>query len=272
MSRAFEDFLRWVRDDELAGRPDRGRIASDLAAAVRRLLDGAGDLTGRRALDLGSGTGAVAVAAADRGARVVALDLDVGSLRRGRTASRRLGAAPRAVQADARALPFHDASFEASLHRGVLVAIDRPAVVVAEERRILGAGGRISCSVTLGGELRLSSGDRGLERVWRELREVPSGSGPAFTEHTLAELYSGGGFDDVRLERWDRAVPLEDGDAVARAFVADPALGVPARTAWVRGGIPAGFVDEFLARLVREAERGAPAKLVAPEGFLTARR
>jgi len=270
---AFDGFLRWVLDQELAGRPDRARIVSDLETAVSRVLDRAGRLAGRRALDLGSGTGAVAFGAADRGAAVVALDLDVDALRRGRAEARRLGAARLSVQADARAAPFRDASFDASLHRGVLVAVDRPAAVAAGERRILRPGGRVSCSVTLGAEVDLVSGDHGLERVWRGLRETLAGAeSPAFTERGLIDLYAGAGFDQVHVERWDRTVALDDGDAVARAFVAGPVLGAPPRVAWERAGIPGGLLDEFLARLVREAERGSPARLVAPEAFLTARR
>jgi len=270
---AFQRFLRWVVDEELE-RPDKHRIARDLATAVSRLIDAAGDLAGRRVLDLGSGTGAVAAAAVDRGAAaVVALDLDVDALRRGRAVARRLGAARLSVRADARAAPFRDASFDASLHRGVLVAVDRPATVAAGERRILRPGGRVSCSVTLGAEVDLVSEDPGLTRVWRGLRETLAGAeSPAFTERGLIDLYAGADFDQVQVERWDRTVGLDDGDAVARAFVAGPVLGAPPRVAWERAGIPGGLLDEFLARLLLEAERGSPARLVAPEAFLTARR
>lgn len=268
---AFERFLRWVRDEELAGRPDLDRVVADLETAVYRLLDQAGDLKGARVLDLGSGTGAVAVAAVDRGARVTALDLDGNVLARGRDTARRLGAGPRPVRGDATAMPFGDASFDVSLHRAALVAVERPEAAVAEERRVLRAGGRVSCTMSLGAEVELSTGDRALERVWRGLLDAV-GSRPGFTERGLRGLYEDSGFEDVRIDRWERVVALDGPEAVARVFVAEPALGIPARAAWGQAGIPATFVDEFLARLVRQAERGVPARLIAPEAFLTARR
>jgi SAM-dependent methyltransferase len=268
----FEGFLGWLRTDELAARPDAARVAGDLAEAVARILAGAGDLDGRRVLDLGAGTGALAFAAVDRGARVVALDLDEEALGRGRALATRLGAGIRHVRADARALPFAGASFEVSLHRSVLVAMDAPGSAVVAERMAMVSGGRVSCSETLGRELDLVAEDPGIDRVWRGLQRVLAGSGSyAFTERGLVALYEHAGFEEVGARRWDREVLLDGEEAVARAFAASPAAGLSARAAWERAGVPGPLLDELLARLALEAERGRPVRLVAPECFVTAR-
>jgi SAM-dependent methyltransferase len=267
-------FTLWLEEKEMAGRPDAGRVARELAVVARRVVDGAAIASGERVLDLGSGTGALALATGDLGGSVVAVDLDRSALHRGATLSRSLPAPVRHLVGDARALPFRDGTFDVSVHRSVLVYMEQRERAVQEERRVLRRGGRISCSESLGGELDLEAHDRGIARVWDGgLREILLGTPDTFTltPRGLETLYTRGGLEDVAVTAIPQRVELDSVDAVARAFTVAPPRGLSARERWLRAGIAAGLLDEFLARLVMEAEAGRAATLVAAEGFLTAR-
>ena len=267
-------FGLWLQEKELAGRADAARIAEELTGVARRIAEAARIEEGSRVLDVGSGTGAVALAAADRGGMVTATDLDAGALRRGRDLARSLEAPVLYTLADARGLPFPDASFDVSAHRSVLVYMERRERAVTEERRVLRPGGAVSCSESLGAGLDLESDDPGIDRVWRGgMREILIDAPDAFTlsaPHLLA-LYEQNGFQEVSVAAVRHDVVLDSPDAVARTLATSPSIGLSARERWQRAGVAAPLVDEFLARLSADAERGRPATLVASEGFLTAR-
>jgi ubiquinone/menaquinone biosynthesis C-methylase UbiE len=100
-----------------------------------------GDLRGRRVLDVGCGTGALATALAERArARVWAVDpsgqmLDVARGRVPRGVGLKAG---RAEQ-----LPFRDGWFERAVLSLVVHLVDRPRAF-GELRRVLGPGGRVA--------------------------------------------------------------------------------------------------------------------------------
>lgn len=267
-------FGLWLEEKELAGRPDAARVTGELAAVAGRIAGGAPIEEGCRVLDLGSGTGAVAFAAADRGAHVVATDVSTEALAKGREISRSIGAPVLHVAADARGLPFPDDSFDLSVHRSVLVYMDARERAVGEELRVLRPGGAVSCSESLGTGLDLESYDPGIGRVWRGgLREILMNTPDAFTLSSaqLLALYRENGFTEVSVAAIQQAVILDSQDAVVRAFAVAPPAGLSARERWQRAGIAGALVDEFLARLAVEAERDQPATLTVSEGFLTAR-
>lgn len=101
-------------------------------------LVAAGDLRGRRVLELGCGTGRLAAALAERAvARVWAVE-----------PSAEMAAAARAAgvtvkEAGAERLPFKDAWFERVVARMVVHLLDRPRAF-AEARRVLVPGGRLA--------------------------------------------------------------------------------------------------------------------------------
>jgi len=84
-------------------------IAFVYAAGARE----AGAAPGRTVVDLCSGTGELALRCARRGARVTAVDFTPSMLARGRHKGR--GLTVRFVEADARRLPFADASFDVAV-------------------------------------------------------------------------------------------------------------------------------------------------------------
>jgi SAM-dependent methyltransferase len=125
-----------------AGRADAyqrgfGRLTAHTAAA---LLDAAGVEAGTRLLDVGTGPGVVAGAAAARGARVTAVDADPGMAK---------AAAHNVPGLDVRVavlpdLPLNDAEFDAVTGNFVINATGDPAAVLAELRRVLREGGRLA--------------------------------------------------------------------------------------------------------------------------------
>jgi len=111
-----------------------------------RLVRHARVTPGSRVLDVGCGTGVVAVTAARLGAKVTGLDLTPELLEVARS-----NAATAAVtidwhEGDAEALPFDDSAFDAVLSQFGHMFAPRPHVVVSEMLRVLKPGGTIAFS------------------------------------------------------------------------------------------------------------------------------
>ncbi|KAA6215230.1 class I SAM-dependent methyltransferase [Streptomyces albofaciens JCM 4342] len=113
------------------------------AHPVPALLDAAELRPGLRVLDAGTGTGAAARAAADRGAAVTAVDADPGM------AARAAETAPDAAVyvAALPRLPFADGRFGAVVGNFVLNHVGRPRAALTELRRVTRPGGRIALTV-----------------------------------------------------------------------------------------------------------------------------
>jgi ubiquinone/menaquinone biosynthesis C-methylase UbiE len=113
--------------------------AVELEAKVRRFAAPAGD---ERALDSGSGAGALAFALAPYVREVVAVDLVPELLEQGRRRGVRF---PNVefVEGDANALPFEDGSFDLAGSLRTLHHIARPELAVAELARVTRLGGRV---------------------------------------------------------------------------------------------------------------------------------
>ncbi len=109
------------------------------------LVKFAGVAAGEMVLDVGTGTGVVAITAARAGARVAALDLTPELLEHARENGRVAGLADIAwSEGDAEQLPYPDASFDVVLSQFGHMFAPRPDVVMAEMRRVLKPGGRIA--------------------------------------------------------------------------------------------------------------------------------
>lgn len=111
--------------------------AEALAGEVRAFVVPAGD---ERALDVGTGAGALAYAFAPLVREVVGLDPEAALLERARAN------APENVsfvEGDATALPFERAEFDLAGTRLTLHHVRRPELVVAELARVTRPGGRI---------------------------------------------------------------------------------------------------------------------------------
>lgn len=115
------------------------------AAAV--LVDFAGIGPGEEVLDVGTGTGVVAITAAGAGAKVTGIDLTPSLLDVARE-NARIGGLHSAewIEGDAEQLPFPDAHFDVVVSQFGHIFAPRPEVAVSEMRRVLRPGGRLAFS------------------------------------------------------------------------------------------------------------------------------
>ncbi|HEV8166596.1 MAG TPA: class I SAM-dependent methyltransferase, partial [Actinomycetota bacterium] len=121
-----------------------------------------------RLLELGVGTGRIALPLHRRGRRIVGLDLSLPMLDRYRAKAAALGLPPPAVlRADATRLPFRDACVDAVLEVHVLHLIPDWRQALAEARRVLRPGGMVL--VGRGGR---PHGDGPRERVRRRFEQL----------------------------------------------------------------------------------------------------
>lgn len=132
--------------------------APRLAEPASDLVELTGVQAGWRVLDVGTGTGVAAVAAAGTGARVVGIDEAVGMLRVARSAN----GTPPVASALAIDLPFRDGAFDALLANFVIAHFTKYKTALFEMKRVLRPGGRLGLTAWADAEDDLS-------RTWFEL-------------------------------------------------------------------------------------------------------
>ena len=111
--------------------------------AIDPLLDAAQVRAGARVLDVASGPGYAAAAAAQRGAQVTALDFSVAMVEMARSQNPEI----EFREGDAGALPFADGSFDAVVMNFGMLHLARPESAVSEALRVLRPGGRYAFTV-----------------------------------------------------------------------------------------------------------------------------
>jgi SAM-dependent methyltransferase len=99
---------------------------------------------GQRVLDVGCGTGVVAVTAARQGAQVTGLDLTPALLERARENSQLADVTIDWREGDVENLPFGDGSFDVVLSQFGHIFAPRPEVAIAQMLRVLKPGGTIA--------------------------------------------------------------------------------------------------------------------------------
>jgi SAM-dependent methyltransferase len=114
--------------------------------AAARLVQHAGVKAGTHVLDVGCGTGVVAITAARMGARASAIDLSPQLLERARENARIAEVDIDFREADAEELPFGDAQFDAVLSQFAHIFAPRPEIAIGEMLRVLKPGGTLAFS------------------------------------------------------------------------------------------------------------------------------
>ncbi|MBT8464933.1 MAG: class I SAM-dependent methyltransferase [Deltaproteobacteria bacterium] len=107
------------------------------------VFDLAGDVEGKRVLDVGRGDGTYAIEAAARGARVTAVDIESGMLDAARARAAARGVELFLERGRPEALPFGDASFDVVLAVTVLCFVPDANAALREMARVLAPGGRL---------------------------------------------------------------------------------------------------------------------------------
>lgn len=103
----------------------------------------AGDLRGKRVLDVGCGDGSYSILAAQRGAHVVGVDLSFGMLESAQRRAKACGVCVQWCQASAESLPFPSGSFDVVMAVTLLCFVKEPLLAAREASRVLRLGGSL---------------------------------------------------------------------------------------------------------------------------------
>lgn len=247
--------------------------AAELAPAAERVMQAAGLLDGKHVLDLGCGTGNAALAAARRGADVVAVDP---AARLVEVTARRAAAEGLAVTAkvgDAAAVPAADASFDVVLSVFAVIFAPDAEAATKEMLRVVRDGGRVV--------LTTWTNDGAIAEAGSMLRSAmapppPSGtprSGPAWGDAAwVQDLFSRHGghaevaFDTLRFEAPSAAAWLD------RQVELHPVWRMVRRAHEGRDEVWQGLYSRMLERLERGNEATEGWRVTSRYLIVTGRR
>jgi SAM-dependent methyltransferase len=187
--------------------------------AAAPLLEAVAASAGTRLLDVASGPGFVAAAAAARGARVVGLDFSAAMI--AAAALRHQNITFR--EGDAEALPFDEGAFDAVVMNFGLLHLARPESAIAEAHRVLAPGGRYAFTVWAGPDQALGFGLalQAIERYGRPDVDLPEG--PPFFRFSSADECRGAleraAFVEVRVQTLPLTWHLESPDGIYDALL-----------------------------------------------------
>jgi SAM-dependent methyltransferase len=140
-----EDVFAELKNRQRAMWASFGPTAAFTTPVAAHLVRFAGIVAGETVLDVGTGTGVVALTAARAGAKVTGLDLTPELLALARENARIAGVGDMVwTEGDAERLPYPDASFDLVLSQFGHMFAPRPEVAIAEMRRVLRPGGRVA--------------------------------------------------------------------------------------------------------------------------------
>ncbi len=173
--------------------------------AAARLARFAGIISGMRILDVGCGTGVVAITAARLGARVDAIDLTPQLLERARENASIAKVEIDFLEADAEQLPFRDSEFDAVVSQFAHMFAPRPEVAIAQMLRVLRPGGTIAFS-TWPPELLVG---RTIQLASRYIPPPPPGVSPPITwgDPQVVTQRLGSAVTDIVFDRDSLLVP-----------------------------------------------------------------
>lgn len=213
----LDAFAEWERQAwESRAAPYAASLGDLTRGAVPALLDAAAVGSGTRLLDVGTGPGFVALAAAERGAAVTGVDQSTAMVGIARAAG------VDAVVASVERLPVDDGSCDAVVAGFLLNHLPRPQAAVAELARVLRPGGRLALTVWDRPDANPALGLFGPMAASLGLAAAaPPGPDAQLFAHDEAMLaLLAGALDDPSVERVHWTVTVDPGawfDAVAAA-------------------------------------------------------
>jgi SAM-dependent methyltransferase len=186
--------------------------------AIGPLLDAVELRQGMRLLDIATGPGYVAAAAAARGARAVGIDFSAPMVAR----ARELNPAIEFQEGDAEALPFPDASFDAAVMNFGILHLARPEQAMNQAARVVKPGGRFAFTAWAKPEEAVGFGIilNAIQSHGNPDVQLPQGppffrfSDQAECDRTLREA----GFSDVTVARIPQVWRFNAPDELLEAF------------------------------------------------------
>lgn len=192
----------WDLFDQLADTYDQ--VIPFFAHFGTALMDHVNPTPGARLLDIGTGRGAIATAAAARGCHVTAIDPSPRMIKHLDANSPRISA----HVMDAHRLDFPDASFDLATAGFVIHIVDDPAQVLAELRRVVRPGGTVAFTVP--GDCDDHGRWDGFNTVVREFRARATDRGRPGKDIDVEELVAAAGFINIREAEHEVHIPIDD--------------------------------------------------------------
>lgn len=199
------DGLAQFKEFQKEGWKNFAPLETITTAPAARLAQLAGISKGSRVLDIGCGTGVVAITAARMGAQVHAADLTPQLLERARENAGIARVGIEWLEADVEQLPFQDGQFDIVVSQFAHMFAPRPEVAIAEMLRVLRPGGTIAFSTwppeTLVG--------RTMQLASRYMPPPPPGVAPPILwgDPQIVTQRLGSGFTDIVFQRDRILVP-----------------------------------------------------------------
>jgi SAM-dependent methyltransferase len=180
-----------------------------LGEATELMLDLAHVDEGTRVLDVAAGSGGQSIAAARRGARVLAVDISSNILAQADAAAREAGVTIETRVGDGEELDVEPAAFDAAISRlGLMYMPDKPRALAAA-RRALRDGGRYAAVVFAEPERNgFFSVPIGIIRRRAQLPPPPPGAPGPFSCVTLGEQLEAVGLGEVEVRRVEAPLRL----------------------------------------------------------------
>jgi SAM-dependent methyltransferase len=231
-----------------------------LGPATERMLDLTEVRDGTRVLDVAAGSGGQTLAAARRGATVLATDISEAILEYAAAEARRAGFERVATRVlDGEKLDVEPGTFDVVVSRlGIMYFPDKPRAL-AEQHRALRAGGRVGAIVFAEGEANgFFSVPIGIIRRRAELPPPAPGLPGPFSATGIGSLLEEAGFQDVRVDRV--AAPLRLSSAAECARLERESFGALHQ---MLAGLDAGAQTEAWAEI--EESLG---QFEGPDGFV----
>lgn len=253
-------FKQWLR--AAWSRGDYSGVSELLRPAARELVDACAISAGQEVLDVAAGDGNVAMAAAEEGAAVVALDISPLLVERGRARTEAEGFDVEWVEGDAEALPFDGDRFDCAASAFGAMFAPRPEVVSRELFRVVRPGNTVGMASWTPGSF-----PAGIFELNAKYSPPPEGL-PRFVDWGVEEIVRerfaelAGTVDcELRSDLWE----FDSEDEIVRVFTSTGAhqaladdIGPEADAAW----------KEDLLALARERDQGSGGRVVIEAEYL----